>query len=95
MLRVVPSTDISGHGTAVAGIAAGNGRGSGSRYRGVASQSELIVVKLGRPREEGFPRTTELMMALNYVVEQALAVQKPVAVNISIGNTYGSHEPYN
>lgn len=92
MLRVVPSTDISGHGTAVAGIAAGNGRGSGSRYRGVASQSELIVVKLGRPREEGFPRTTELMMALNYVVEQALAVQKPVAVNISIGNTYGSHD---
>lgn len=94
-LRIVPSTDTSGHGTAVAGIAAGNGRGSGSRYRGVASQSELIVVKLGRPREEGFPRTTELMMALNYVVEQALAVQKPVAVNISIGNTYGSHEPYN
>lgn len=91
-LRIVPSTDTSGHGTAVAGIAAGNGRGSGSRYRGVASQSELIVVKLGRPREEGFPRTTELMMALNYVVEQALAVQKPVAVNISIGNTYGSHD---
>lgn len=95
MRRLVPVTDTSGHGTAVAGIAAGNGLGSGNRYRGVASESELIVVKLGRPREEGFPRTTELMMGLNYVVEKALETGKPVAVNISIGNTYGSHEPYN
>lgn len=92
MRRLVPSEDTSGHGTAVAGVAAGNGRGSGAINRGVASESELIIVKLGRPREEGFPRTTELMQALNYVVEQALAVQKPVAVNISIGNTYGSHD---
>ena len=92
MRRLVPVTDTSGHGTAVAGIAAGNGLGSGNRYRGVASESELIVVKLGRPREEGFPRTTELMMGLNYVVEKALETGKPVAVNISIGNTYGSHD---
>ena len=92
MRRIVPSEDTSGHGTGVAGIAAGNGRGSGELNRGVASESELIVVKLGRPREEGFPRTTELMQALNYVVEQALQAQKPVAVNISIGNTYGSHD---
>ena len=90
--RLVPSEDTSGHGTAVAGIAAGNGRGSGAQYRGVAPECELIVVKLGRPREEGFPRTTELMMGLNYVVEQALALRRPVAVNISIGNTYGGHD---
>ena len=95
MRRLLPVTDTSGHGTAVTGIAAGNGRGSGVRYRGVATESELIIVKLGRPREEGFPRTTELMMGLNYVVEKALELGKPVAVNISIGNTYGSHEPCN
>lgn len=92
MRALVPSEDTSGHGTAVAGIAAGNGRGSGAQNRGVASESELLIVKLGRPREDGFPRTTELMQALNYAVEQALEAQKPLAVNISIGNTYGSHD---
>lgn len=94
-LRIVPSIDTSGHGTAVAGIAAGNGRGSAGRaYRGVATQSELLVVKLGTPKKEGFPRTTELMQAIDYVVRKAVFYQKPVAINISFGNTYGSHEPY-
>ena len=54
--RLVRSQDISGHGTAVAGVAAGNGSNSGGRYAGVAMQSELIVVKLGNPIQEGFPK---------------------------------------
>lgn len=89
--RIVPSRDSGGHGTAVAGIAAGNGRGSGTLARGVASQSELMIVKLGVPSAEGFPRTTELMSALNYVVDKAEKRGMPVAVNLSIGNTYGAH----
>ena len=93
--NLVPSRDSSGHGTAVAGIAAGNGETSGGVYKGVASESELIIVKLGNPRAGGFPRTTELMMALNYVLDVATELGKPLAVNISIGNTYGAHEPYN
>ena len=93
---MLPSQDASGHGTAVAGIAAGNGRGSeGRRYRGVAPEAELIAVKMGVPREGGFPRTTELMQGVDYIVRKALALGKPAAVNISFGNTYGSHEPYN
>lgn len=92
-MQIVPSVDVSGHGTSVAGIAAGNGRGSRGRiYRGVATQSELLVVKLGNPREEGFPRTTELMQAIDYVVRKALFYKQPVAINISFGNTYGSHD---
>lgn len=92
-LSLVPSIDTSGHGTAVAGIAAGNGRGSTGRvYRGVAAESELLVVKLGIPKKEGFPRTTELMQAIDYVVRKAIFYQKPVAINISFGNTYGSHD---
>lgn len=89
--NLVPSDDVSGHGTATAGIAAGNGRGSGTLARGVASQSELIIVKLGVPNEQGFPRTTELMTALNYVVNLAVERRMPLAVNVSIGNTYGAH----
>lgn len=87
-LRVVPSQDISGHGTSVAGIAAGNSED----YRGVAFQSELLVVKLGIPMEEGFPRTTELIQALDYVVRKALEYRMPVAINLSFGNTYGPHD---
>lgn len=85
---LVPSQDVSGHGTAVAGVAAGNGNG----YRGVAYESDLIVVKLGLPRLNGFPRTTELMQAIDYVVRKALELQRPVAINISFGNTYGAHD---
>ena len=91
-MKIVPSEDRSGNGTAVAGIAAGNGRGSkGARYQGVASESGILVVKLGTPREEGFPRTTELMQAIDYVVKKAQRAGRPVAINISFGNTYGSH----
>ena len=91
-MKIVPSEDRSGHGTAVTGIAAGNGRGSkGARYQGVASESGILVVKLGTPREEGFPRTTELMQAIDYVVKKAQRAGRPVAINISFGNTYGAH----
>ena len=77
------TVDTSGHGTAVAAIAAGNS--------GVAYESELIVVRLGQPRAESFPRTTELMQAVNYVIEKAVQIGRPVAINLSFGNTYGSH----
>lgn len=86
--QIVPSQDISGHGTAVAGVAAGNS----NQYRGVAYESDLLVVKLGIPKMNGFPRTTELMQAIDYVIRKALEYQQPVAINISFGNTYGAHD---
>jgi len=86
------STDTSGHGTAVAGIAAGNGRESDGLYRGIAYESELIVVRLGIPDPAGFPRTTELMRGLDFAVRTALRLERPMAVNLSFGNTYGSHD---
>ena len=58
----MPVRDISGHGTAVAGIAAGR--------EGVAPESGLVVVKLGTPAADSFPRTTELMRALTYLEYQ-------------------------
>lgn len=91
--QMVKTSDVSGHGTAVAGIAAGNGRGSeGRRFRGAAPEAELIIVKIGAPREGGFPRTTELMRGVDYIVRKAVELRRPVAINISFGNTYGSHD---
>lgn len=91
MFRLVPSRDTSGHGTHVAGIAAGNGRASGGVNRGVAYESPLVVVKLGTAEPNGFPRTTQLMRGLDYAVNKALALKMPMAVNMSFGNNYGSH----
>ena len=79
------------HPTHVAGIAAGNGRGSNGQYRGVASQSGLIVVKLGSSVGSSFPRTTQLMQGIDFAVRYSLGLNRPVAVNISFGNNYGSH----
>ncbi len=89
--QLVPSIDTSGHGTAVAGIAAGNGGSRGAAYAGMAVESELLIVRLGAPRPDSFPRTTELMRALTYVINKSIELGMPVAVNLSFGNTYGAH----
>ncbi len=88
----IPVYDSSGHGTHVLGIAAGNGRASNGLQTGCAPESEIIVVKLGRQRSNSFPMTTELMQAINYVLQKAIEIEKPVAINISFGNSYGAHE---
>lgn len=91
MEEIVPSRDLSGHGTGVMGIAAGNGAASQGVYRGVAYKSDLLVVKLGTSMEDGFSKTTELMQGIDYAIRQAINLQMPLALNISFGNNYGSH----
>jgi minor extracellular serine protease Vpr len=91
-LEIVPSIDISGHGTGVAGIACGNGRASNRVNRGVASQSTILVVKLGIPFTDSFPNTTQLMQGIDFCVRTALKMGMPLALNLSFGNEYGSHD---
>lgn len=88
---VVPSRDLSGHGSAVAGIAAGNGRSSGGDNTGVAPGASLIVVKVGMRGFRSFARTTELMRAVKYVIEKARELNRPLAINLSFGMNNGSH----
>lgn len=88
---IVPEFDSSGHGTAVLGIMAGNGNASDGEIVGVAPEADIIVVKLGSPSQTGFPRTTQLMTAIDYSVRYAIEVDKPLAINISFGNNYGAH----
>lgn len=90
-MELVPSTDVTGHGTHVAGIAAGNGRASGGLYRGIAPESSLLAVKLGSPDPKGFPNTIELMQAVDFSVRYAIEHTVPLVINLSFGNTYGSH----
>lgn len=85
-----PSFDTSGHGTHVTGIAAGNGRVQIAN-RGVAYEASLLVIKLGAPGPMGFPSTTQLMQAVDFSVRYAIDHQLPLSINLSFGNTYGSH----
>ena len=84
------SKDESGHGTAAAGIACGNGNASKGRYRGIAPEAELIVVKM-RKNKGLYPRTTELISGIDYCIRKALKFNRPLVLNISFGNNYGSH----
>lgn len=82
---LVPVFDVSGHGTAVAGVAAGTNIG-------VAPRADLLIIKLGSPKADSFPRTTQLMRGINYAVNLGVELGSPVAVNLSFGNTYGDHQ---
>ncbi len=89
--EIVPSIDINGHGTAVAGIAAGNGCESNGEDSGVATEADLIIVKVGTKGYESFARSTEIMRAIKYVIEKARLLNKPISINMSFGMNNGSH----
>jgi subtilisin family serine protease len=89
---VIPELDTVGHGTAVAGAAAGNGRASAGMNKGAAPEASIIAVRLGRTGERSFVRNTELMRALKYSIDKAQSLNMPVAVNISYGTNNGSHD---
>ncbi|MBE6642802.1 MAG: hypothetical protein E7615_04045 [Ruminococcaceae bacterium] len=89
---VVPFTDFIGHGTAVAGIACGNGRASDGREKGIAPKASIIVVKLGNRGFGVFPRTTEVMRGIKYTIDKARELNMPVSINLSFGTNNGSHD---
>ena len=82
-------TDIpwNGHGTHVAGVAAGNGLASGT-YKGVAYKSELVVVAFDFYSSS----PTIFTDAVDYIYSKAAALGKPCVINASLGGYYGSHD---
>ncbi|MBN2103018.1 S8 family serine peptidase [bacterium] len=74
-----------GHGTHVAGIAAGNGRAIG-KYRGVSPEADLIVVADNKDISGGF------IDAVNYIYDQADALGMPCVINASLGSHQGGHD---
>ena len=87
---LVPSADVSGHGTAVAAIAVGSS--TNARYTGAAPGASLLIVKLGQAGSGSYPRTTQLMRAMTYALKKAQELGMPLAVNLSFGNSYGAHD---
>lgn len=86
-----PSEDISGHGTHIAGICAGNGRVSNGKNQGAAPESSLIVVKLKNDASSVYSDHANLMMAVDFAVRFTNSLSLPLSINISYGSNDGSH----
>ena len=83
----VRERDINGHGTHVAGTAAGSGL-TLNKYTGVAPQADIIIVKGG----DGSFSETRMIEGLTYAQNKAASLGKPIVVNWSIGGQSGPHD---
>jgi len=79
--------DPFGHGTHVAGIAAGNGS-QNEHIKGMAPGADLIIVK----NQPFTTNTATLMEAITYIVKKAKELERPVVINLSQGNNDGPHD---
>lgn len=100
---IVPSTDRIGHGTFLAGVAAGYDRQTGGTYTGGAPEAGLVIVKLRETSsylrefymvDESVPAYSNVafMHAVNYVIGIARRESKPISICVSIGGNDGGHD---
>ena len=101
-LEIVPSTDEVGHGTMLAGIAAGN-EVPDSGFYGVAPDAELVVIKLKQakpylrkffrvPLEVPCYQENDILFAFEYMKNIAINLNKPMAMCIALGTSQGAHD---
>jgi len=89
------SVDSLGYGTLNAGVAAGLGNVAPA-YRGIAIGAELLVVKL-RPNLNIYTGNTiyynniDLFAAINYVLQVAQQLGRPLVINLSVGGRFGNY----
>lgn len=100
-LAIVPSVDENGHGTMLAGIAAGNDVVS-EKFYGVAPKSDLIIVKLRQAKQSirsffMIPDTAvcfqenHIIWAMQYCEEEARRLNRPLVICLGIGSSQGGH----
>lgn len=89
---IVPSRDNIGHGTAVAGIAGGNGRASDGIQVGAAPEATLAIVKLGDVDGTSTTRSTQIMRGIKYLYDKAAQLNMPLSINLSYGTNFGAHD---
>jgi len=88
--------DVNGHGTHMAGVAAGNGRGTGNgkpayKYLGAAPEADLVVVSL-RYASDGSVTDDKVLDAVRYVFQRAAALGEPAVVLLSVSKPTGPHD---
>jgi subtilisin family serine protease len=85
----VREQDTDGHGTHVAGTAAGNGSASGGGapfpFEGMAPQTSLIVVKTAGNQNDA-------ISGMRYVFNRAATLGVPAVINYSSGGQWGPHD---
>lgn len=98
---VVPSTDDDGHGTFLAGVAAGRVIEE-ENFQGVAPLCELAVVKLKKAKEylrnfwlvpsdvTAF-QETDIFLAIEFIQDYAYQQQKPFVILLGCGTNSGNH----
>ena len=99
---IVPSTDEIGHGTTLAGLAGGT-RIEESDFVGVTPLVEYVVVKL-KPAKSNIkdiyfvPEDTlcyqenDILAGIQYLVNVAISLRRPIAICIGLGTNQGSHD---
>lgn len=98
---IVPQRDENGHGTAMAGIIAGNEIRE-DQFSGMAPLSTLVVVKLKQakkglrkyfriPEEAECYQETDLLFGIYYLLRKAKELDMPMVVYIGVGTNQGSH----
>jgi len=99
---IVPSMDEVGHGTMVAGIAAGNDVPESGFY-GVAPDTELVIVKLkpAKPYLKKFFRIPEnalsyqendIIFGMQYLLNYATKINKPIVVCLACDTAQYAHD---
>lgn len=99
--EIVPSKDELGHGTVMAGLAAGN-EDAANDFTGAAPEASIAVVKLKPAKgylrsyrliKEGAPafQENDIMMGLRYLVETARRLRLPLVICLGIGTNAGDH----
>jgi len=102
--QVVPQTDMVGHGTFLASVAAGTDEGNG--VIGAAPGAELIIVKLKKANEEYIRQgaippdqenvfgSIDIMIGIEYILKKARELGRPVVICLGVGSNQGSHDGY-
>ncbi len=91
LLEAQTDIPLTGHGTHVAGIAAGSGGALNELYRGVAYESDIVLVSVNS-REGISGKNTGVIDGINYIFQYADSVGKPAVVNLSQGHHTGPHD---